>query len=284
MTAHPPSHALRSRSPAAEGRGVHRGLCRAGRGRARAGLLRDRSAVDAGRRLPRRSSRSRRRSPGASARCRASPSRWPSARLALHTLFGLGQHGTPLHGSAADAPTTALISMAARLVCGAGAASLSPAEAQRILTDARASAAGTAVHGPQHHGHADAVDRRPPPAVDAAAAVPAHAARALLAALATGWLLRRGDLALLRLVRLSAHGRVAEGALVRPCAAALALVRALRAGSRARPRRARAPRAPTARTAAPPRHRTPAHGDPARPARRRSRSRRLTRRTRSSQH
>ncbi|MYY86544.1 hypothetical protein GT044_35755, partial [Streptomyces sp. SID335] len=38
----------------------------------------------------------------------------------------------------------------------------------------------------------------------------------VLAALAAGWLLRRGDLALLRLVRLAdgAHG-VAEGALVR---------------------------------------------------------------------
>ncbi|MBT2443507.1 hypothetical protein J7E93_26120, partial [Streptomyces sp. ISL-36] len=54
----------------------------------------------------------------------------------------------------------------------------------------------------------------------------------LLAALATGWLLRRGDLALGRLVRLSAHGAtgLAEAALVRSLRAALTLVRALLAG------------------------------------------------------
>ncbi|NUR64162.1 MAG: hypothetical protein HOQ47_00245, partial [Streptomyces sp.] len=51
----------------------------------------------------------------------------------------------------------------------------------------------------------------------------------VLAALAAGWLLRHGDLALLRLAELSAHG-VAEGALVRSLRGALALVRALRAG------------------------------------------------------
>jgi hypothetical protein len=51
----------------------------------------------------------------------------------------------------------------------------------------------------------------------------------LLAAVAAGWVLRRGDLAVLRLMRLSAHG-VAETALVRSLRAALALVGALRAG------------------------------------------------------
>lgn len=51
----------------------------------------------------------------------------------------------------------------------------------------------------------------------------------VLAAVAAGWLLRRGDQALLRLMELSAHG-VAEGALVRSLRGALALVRALRAG------------------------------------------------------
>jgi hypothetical protein len=51
----------------------------------------------------------------------------------------------------------------------------------------------------------------------------------VLAAVAAGWLLRHGDLALLRLTELSAQG-VTEGALVRSLRAALALVRALRAG------------------------------------------------------
>jgi hypothetical protein len=63
----------------------------------------------------------------------------------------------------------------------------------------------------------------------------------VLAALAAGWLLRRGDLALLRLMELSAHG-VAEGALVRSLRGALALVRALRAGLPSTPDAAPRPR------------------------------------------
>lgn len=52
-------------------------------------------------------------------------------QTALHTLFGLGQHGTPT-GAVSDA---ALVAQAARLLCGPRA--LSPAEAQRVLADAR---------------------------------------------------------------------------------------------------------------------------------------------------
>ncbi|CAL9300220.1 hypothetical protein [Streptomyces sp. R02] len=135
-----------------------------------------------------------------------------AGQTALHTLFGLGQHGAPT-GAASDA---ALVAQAARLLCGPG--TISPAEARQVLADAR-----IAPHG----GHA-------------ADTVTAGAAGSLLpslpmllghvlAALAAGWLLRRGDLALLRLADLSAQG-VAEGALVRSLRGALALVRALRAG------------------------------------------------------
>ncbi|MEV5151629.1 hypothetical protein AB0K81_06835 [Streptomyces werraensis] len=134
-------------------------------------------------------------------------------QTALHTLFGLGQHGTPT-GAVSDA---ALVAQAARLLCGPRA--LSPAEAQRVLADAR-----IAPHGPGAH------------ATDAVAAGPASLLPSLpmllghvLAALVAGWLLRRGDLALLRLADLSAQG-VAEAALVRSLRGALALVRALRAG------------------------------------------------------
>ncbi|MFJ4920577.1 hypothetical protein [Streptomyces sp. NPDC088725] len=54
----------------------------------------------------------------------------------------------------------------------------------------------------------------------------------LLAALATGWLLHRGDLALVRLVRLSAHGigEITDSAQLRALRAALTLVRALLGG------------------------------------------------------
>ncbi|MEV0300688.1 MULTISPECIES: hypothetical protein [Streptomyces] len=161
----------------------------------------------------------------------------------LHTLFGIGQHGAPasatvsssVSGSLSDA---SLIEQAARLMCGPGSMALSPAQAQRILIDARVhpgtTGAGSAAGG-THGGHArdGALTLAADPSA-AASAMPllpslpmllAH----VLTALATGWLLRRGDLALLRLTELSAHG-VAEGALVRSLRAALALVRALRAG------------------------------------------------------
>jgi hypothetical protein len=57
----------------------------------------------------------------------------------------------------------------------------------------------------------------------------------LLAALAIGWLLRRGEMAVWRAVRLSVNGArgVAEAALVRALRAALRLVRVLLAPSQA---------------------------------------------------
>jgi hypothetical protein len=77
----------------------------------------------------------------------------------------------------------------------------------------------------------------------------------VLAALAAGWLLRHGDLALLRLAELSAHG-VAHVALVRSLRAALALVRALRAGLPGAPEAG--PRLPRTDPIAPPAPRTTA--------------------------
>ena len=77
----------------------------------------------------------------------------------------------------------------------------------------------------------------------------------VLAAVAAGWLMRHGDTALHRLVRLSAHG-VAEGALVGSLRGALALVRALLAGLPAVPRPA--PRAPRTALLAPAEPRTTA--------------------------
>lgn len=141
-------------------------------------------------------------------------------QLTLHMLFGLGQRQqfTVDIGDRAD---DALIRMAAKLVCGAGAASLSPADAHRIVTRAGLDPADAASHA----GHA--VE----PAAGLWPSLPMLLGH-LLAALATGWLLRRGDLALLKLGRLSAHGatELAEGALVRSLRAALVLVRALVSG------------------------------------------------------
>ncbi|MFJ3867983.1 hypothetical protein [Streptomyces nigra] len=148
----------------------------------------------------------------------------------LHTLFGLGQHGAGTASAASGsgpASDTALVQQAARLVCGTAAAAISPTQAERILTEARIGPGSGA-----HAAHLDAMA----PAADAATvsllpSLPMLLAH-LLAALAGGWLLRRGDLALLRIAEMSALSAhtVAEGALVRSLRGALALVRALRAG------------------------------------------------------
>jgi hypothetical protein len=116
------------------------------------------------------------------------------------------------------------VQQAARYVCGAGIGAISPAQAYRILVDARVYGGGRDTSATHHPADALAAD-------GAAALLPSLTMLLVhvLAAVAAGWLLRRGDLALLRLVDLSAHG-VTEGALVRSLRAALALVRALCAG------------------------------------------------------
>ncbi|MFD4602876.1 hypothetical protein ACFWPQ_33235 [Streptomyces sp. NPDC058464] len=169
----------------------------------------------------------------------------------LHTLFGLGQHGgSAMSGgsmsvssmasmsSMTSMPSTSsmpsmslsdasLVERAARLVCGAGAAQISPAHAYRILVDAHLSTGvpATGTSGAAHAADATGASGSLLPSVPM---LLGH----VLAAVVAGWLLRRGDLALLRLIQLSAdsaHG-VAEGALVRSLRGALALACALCAG------------------------------------------------------
>lgn len=143
-----------------------------------------------------------------------------AGQLSLHAVFGLGQQHQLRLGPSAD---DAFIRMAAKLVCGAGASSLSPIDARRIVTTAGVTPPG---HGAHHHvAHAAASSPQLLPTL------PMFLGH-LLTALATGWLLRRGDLALSRIVRLSAdsaHG-VAAVARLRSLRAALGLVRALRSG------------------------------------------------------
>ncbi|MDQ0909336.1 putative membrane protein [Streptomyces canus] len=177
----------------------------------------------------------------------------------LHVLFGLGQHGTTAMSSmpssmssmssAQSASDATLVQQAARLLCGTTAAAISPAQAQKILTDARLQpgTGTTAVHHSADVMTGSSVWPSLP-------MVLGH----VLAAVAAGWLLRHGDLALLRLAELStcsAHS-VAEGALVRSLRGALALVRALRAGLPGAPEAG--PRAPLAASLVPPRPRTAA--------------------------
>ncbi|MFI1563707.1 hypothetical protein ACH4ZX_11680 [Streptomyces sp. NPDC020490] len=180
----------------------------------------------------------------------------------LHTLFELGQQTSAGVGAAAMSPAptgpadASLVERAARLVCGTTAAAISPAQARVILARA-------GVHqDPGGQGAAMSSMHHPADALAGAAGSPAALLPSLpmllghvLAALAAGWLLRRGDLALLRLLELSAHS-VAEGALVRSLRGALALVRALCAGLPGAP--GAGPRPPRTALLAPPKPRTAA--------------------------
>lgn len=151
-------------------------------------------------------------------------------QILLHILFGLGRHGATTASRTTEAMDSVLVERAARFVCGATAAALSPAQARRILIEAGV--------GGTHAAH-DPADAMTTATGSPAALLPSlpmllgH----VLAALAAGWMLRHGDLALLRLTRLSA-----QEPLVGSLRGALALARVLRSGL---------PSAPEAVSAAP---------------------------------
>ncbi|MEU5165106.1 MULTISPECIES: hypothetical protein [Streptomyces] len=162
-----------------------------------------------------------------------------AGQLALHILFGLGRHTAAAATGSGD---DSLIRFAAGLVCGAGPAQLSAAEAHRIVTTAGLDPAAVA----QGHTHlASGAAAAPDAAADPTALATMMSGLPslpmllghLLAALATGWLLRRGEIALFRLARISAQGgrQLAAVARLRALRAAVALVRALRAGLPGRP-------------------------------------------------
>ncbi|MDD9377434.1 hypothetical protein M8Z33_12355 [Streptomyces sp. ZAF1911] len=162
-------------------------------------------------------------------------------QLALHTVFGLGQHTTASAGGS-TASETSLAALAAQLVCGGNSVPLHPADARRIVEsaglDPDAVAAQAEAQG--HLAHAHMGQGLVEPANGLVGLLsPAMLIGHLLAALAAGWLLGRGDAALFRLLELS---RLSAGAgPVRPLRAALAYVRALGAGLPGLP--ARTPRA-----------------------------------------
>ncbi|MFD0416568.1 hypothetical protein [Streptomyces sp. NPDC127108] len=171
-------------------------------------------------------------------------------QLALHALFGLGQqHSMAMTtaGAGGGSDAASLVERAARIACGASGATITPVQARQILRSAGLEPSGGA-HGAHAHAGAEAAAQATG-TMPSTASMPSMGSMGsssmaallpslpmllahVLAALAAGWLLRRGDLALARLVRLSAQGAygVAEAALVRSLRAALALVRVLRAG------------------------------------------------------
>lgn len=189
----------------------------------------------------------------------------------LHVLFGLGQHGTSAMAMSSMPRTSdaALVQQAARLLCGTTAAAISPAQAHRLLVEARlypatgtgsgvgtgigSSAAGTGTSAA--HAMTEASGSTGSSVLSLLPSLSMLLGH-VLAAVAAGWLLRRGDLALLRLAELSTYSAhsMAEAALVRSLRAALALVRALRAGLPGAPEAG--PRAPLTDSFTPPRPRT----------------------------
>ncbi|MFI5684617.1 hypothetical protein [Streptomyces sp. NPDC051636] len=190
------------------------------------------------------------------------------AQTALHTLFGLAEQATAAtasgamstmsRGSMSMGPVSgmsdaAIVARAARLLCGTSAASLTPAHAYRILAEAHLAGGADLRPGMDMSAmhHAANATGSPASLLPSLPMLLGH----LLAAVTVGWLLRRGDLAVLRLLDLSTHG-VTEGALVRSLRGALALACALYAGfpgaadPRARGRRTAAEDSPAPHTTA----------------------------------
>ncbi|WP_405979693.1 hypothetical protein [Streptomyces sp. NBC_00158] len=160
-------------------------------------------------------------------------------QLGLHAVFGLGQHGAAAAQAPAGGSDASLAALAAQLVCGGNSVPMSAADARQILEaaglDPAALAAQAAAQGHMAHAHLAGGAAAPATALFSPAMLIGH----LLAALAAGWLLARGDAALFRLVELSRLSREADP--VRPLRAALAFVRALAAGLPGAP--SRGPRA-----------------------------------------
>ncbi|MGK5450476.1 hypothetical protein [Streptomyces radiopugnans] len=201
-------------------------------------------------------------------------------QIVLHFLFSCGRagHTSPAPGGP-DRSDGGVLALAGRLLCDdRAAAALSEAEARRIVADAGLSGAlhgGHTAAGQTAAGTADTVTGAVAGSAADCLRYAVHSALSLLsapmllghllAALAMGWLLRRGDAALWRLVRLSAHfadglGGGLGGPLVRALRTALRCVRALLRGLLPEdvvP--VRAPRADAAGGPVPPASLLPAH-------------------------
>jgi hypothetical protein len=160
-----------------------------------------------------------------------------AGQLTLHTVFGAGQMCATPGLTPSGGGDGGLLTVAARLVCGTHATGLTPQAAQQIVTaaglgpHAAHTAAGMPGMSPQAGPTAHAVLAALP-----LCSLPMFLAH-LLAAVVAGWLLRRGEAALWRLVRLSVRG-AAELTGFSPAAVrrAHALLAALAAGLSGAPR------------------------------------------------
>jgi hypothetical protein len=174
-------------------------------------------------------------------------------QLALHMVFSTGQMCTTVTASRPQGGTSALVAVASRLVCGGGKAPLSPAAARQALVQAGLdpSTVGGTVHMPGMlmPGDPGFTTAHNSPGSALSMALSMCSLRMLLghllAAVVAGWLLRRGEAALWRLIRLSVRGAaglttLAPSALRRACAL-LAALAAAAPSPRRRVRRAALP-------------------------------------------
>ncbi|MFE6687725.1 hypothetical protein ACFVFQ_14745 [Streptomyces sp. NPDC057743] len=152
-------------------------------------------------------------------------------QTALHSLFALGQHPAAVpSGRASGLSDEAAVALARHLTCGLGGVDLDGGAARQLLGPGgleMAKEAGlTGVGG--HAMSGAGAPMAPMMAHCLAPSVPMVLGH-LLAALGLGWLLRRGEVALWRLVRLSAPAahEVATRALIGVVRRSLALVHVL---------------------------------------------------------
>jgi hypothetical protein len=144
-------------------------------------------------------------------------------QIVLHTLFSTGQMCASVTGSPRQGGADSLVAVADRLVCGGRAAHLTPQAAREIvvqagldpshLAGAHLAGASSAMPGMWMPG--DPAGPLPAGAHAAAMSLPSMLLSMcslpmllghLLAATAAGWLLRRGEVALWLLIRLSRRG------------------------------------------------------------------------------
>ncbi|AOP50781.1 hypothetical protein [Streptomyces lydicus] len=158
-----------------------------------------------------------------------------AGQLALHALFAVGQLAMTTAGPARSGGPGGMsdgtaVALARHVTCGLGTGRLDATAARRILDSGggldRAATAGFVAPGGHPAGAAD-----PAMTHGLLPSLPMLLGH-LLAALAVGWLLRRGEAALWRLVRLSAPAayEIAVHTLIGTVRGALVLVRALLMG------------------------------------------------------
>lgn len=98
------------------------------------------------------SSRSPRRWRGVGVRCPASPHGLAVGQVALHAMFGLGQHGAAAPVDAASSDSS-LAALAAQLICGGNSIPPSPEDARLILETAGLDPAAMVAQEHMAHAH-----------------------------------------------------------------------------------------------------------------------------------